>query len=75
MVITWILGHPSSSILNHVKPTDCDLSSSNTIFFPVCTVSKQCKLPFFSASKSHATEIFDLIHIDICMGTICYTFS
>lgn len=59
------LSHPFSSILSHVKPDDCDLSSSYTIYVQFVLYQSNVKCFFPSASKSHATGIFDLIHIDI----------
>ncbi|XP_010690723.2 uncharacterized protein LOC104904224 [Beta vulgaris subsp. vulgaris] len=67
------LGHMSVSKMKHVIDL-LDISSSDNMNCEACIMAKHYKIPF-SLSSSHATHIFDLVHIDLWgpYRTPCYT--
>lgn len=58
------LGHVSTPVLCKISAISSDISAECNKLCPICPLSKQTKLPF-SLSSSHATNLFDLIHVDL----------
>ncbi|KAL0309706.1 UNVERIFIED_CONTAM: Retrovirus-related Pol polyprotein from transposon TNT 1-94 [Sesamum radiatum] len=57
------LGHASVEAIKHIQEVDCTEFSSN-IPCDTCHKAKQSRIPF-PVSSSHATAIFDLVHMDL----------
>ncbi|KAL0339088.1 UNVERIFIED_CONTAM: Retrovirus-related Pol polyprotein from transposon TNT 1-94 [Sesamum angustifolium] len=57
------LGHASMEAIKHIQEVDCTEFSSN-IPCDTCHKAKQSRIPF-PVSSSHATAIFDLVHMDL----------
>ncbi|KAL0397063.1 UNVERIFIED_CONTAM: Retrovirus-related Pol polyprotein from transposon TNT 1-94 [Sesamum calycinum] len=57
------LGHASVEAIKHIQEVDCTELSSNTPC-DTCHKAKQSRIPF-PVSSSHATAIFDLVHMDL----------
>lgn len=58
------LGHVSTPVLLQIPSISAQISDVCNKACPVCPLSKQCKLPF-TLSESHASHLFDLIHVDL----------
>lgn len=58
------LVHVSTPVLRKISAISCDISAEYNKLCPICPLSKQTKLPF-SLSTSHATNLFELIHVDL----------
>ncbi|GJR74413.1 cysteine-rich receptor-like protein kinase 8 [Tanacetum coccineum] len=56
------LGHPSFTVLQQIKSLSTS-QSCNSHVCNICPMAKQNALPF-PISDSHATALFDLIHVD-----------
>ena len=57
------MGHAPNSVLKHI-PCIGTLQSCNNDC-PLCPISKQTMLQFPKHSESHASSLFDLIHMDV----------
>lgn len=58
------LGHTSSQVLHKIAVVGSNIVDNCTHQCPICPFSKQTSLPF-PLSTSHASHIFDLIHVDL----------
>lgn len=58
------LGHVSTPVLHHIPAVSDYVSENFTKTCPICPLAKQTNLPY-SLSSSHASNIFDLIHVDL----------
>ncbi|GJZ50863.1 cysteine-rich receptor-like protein kinase 8 [Tanacetum coccineum] len=58
------LGHPSLTVLKKIKCLSHFIPCTFDFQCNICKLSKQSALPFHS-STSHATSLFELVHIDV----------
>ncbi|GJR33311.1 cysteine-rich receptor-like protein kinase 8 [Tanacetum coccineum] len=58
------LGHPSLTVLKKIKCLSHFIPCTFDFQCSICKLSKQSALPF-NSSTSHATSLFELVHIDV----------
>lgn len=58
------LEHVSTPVLSHIPSISHHISETFTKTRPICPLAKQTNLPY-NPSSSHASHIFDLIHVDL----------
>lgn len=58
------LGHPSNVVLQHIDSLNLSPFDCKSVC-PICPMSKQCKQPFPKHSDFHASNVFDLLHMDV----------
>ncbi|GKD05778.1 retrovirus-related pol polyprotein from transposon TNT 1-94, partial [Tanacetum coccineum] len=57
------LGHPSTHVIKQIKQLSSFTTDVSKLHCTICPLSKQTALPF-PISTSHASDLFDLIHVD-----------